>query len=520
MGTLYASGGGAAAADHLAASAGVAMLESGGNAVDAVIAAAAVMAVTSPHMCGLGGDLFAVVARAGAKPVALNASGRAGSGADPERLRAEGARAMPFQHDIRSVTVPGFVDGLLALHVRHAALALTELLAPAQRLAAGGFPVSSSLSTAAAGLEPATLASAFGGPLTQGRRLSAPGVARGLAAIAAAGRAGFYEGEAGAELLAVGGGEFTGEDLTAPNADWVEPLSVAAFGRLLWTAPPNSQGYLALSGAWIAERVGVPEDPAEERWPFVLVEAARQAGHDRIAALHENADGAALLSEERLGPRAAAVGEHASENLADPHAAGGTTAICTVDAEGSGVSLIMSNAAGFGSRLLLPEHGIFLHNRGMGFSLEASSPAEYGPRRRPPHTLTPLVVTDHKGRLDTVLGTMGGDAQPQVLLQLLARVLVHGEDPKDAIGAPRWVLSRDDPTGFHVWEHDGLPIVRLEDGAPAAWARGLERRGYETAQAERGEQVFGHAQLIRVTADGLCAGAADPRSGYGAFVGR
>jgi gamma-glutamyltranspeptidase/glutathione hydrolase len=180
----------------------------------------------------------------------------------------------------------------------------------------------------------------------------------------------------------------------------------------------------------------------------------------------------------------------------------------------------MSNASGFGSQLLLPEHGIFLHNRGMGFSLEASSPAAYGPRRRPPHTLTPLVVTDEEGRLDTVLGTMGADAQPQVLLQLLARVLVNGEEPQEAIGAPRWVLSRDDPTGFHVWAGEELPIVRLEHGAPASWAAGLRRRGYETAQAEPGEQVFGHAQMIRVTDERLCGGAADPRSGYGAFVGR
>jgi gamma-glutamyltranspeptidase/glutathione hydrolase len=289
---------------------------------------------------------------------------------------------------------------------------------------------------------------------------------------------------------------------------------------MLWTAPPNSQGYLALSGAWIAERVGVPEDPSDERWPFILVEAARQAGHDRIAELHEHADGAALLAPARLAPRADAVRERASANLADAHATGGTTCVCAVDVEGSGVSLIMSNGADFGSHLALPGHGIFLHNRGLGFSLDEASPARYGPRRRPPHTLIPLAVTDAEQRLDTVLGTMGADAQPQVLLQLLARVLLHGEEPEEAICAPRWVLSRDHPSGFHVWEQDGPPIVRLEHGVPDSWRRGLERRGYEVANGERGEQVFGHAQLIRITEDGLCCGAADPRSGSGAFVGR
>ncbi|HEY7968322.1 MAG TPA: gamma-glutamyltransferase [Solirubrobacteraceae bacterium] len=520
MGTLYASGGGVAAADHLAASAGVAMLGRGGNAVDAAVAAAAVMAVTAPHMCGLGGDLFAVVARAGATPEVLNGSGRAGSGADPRGLRADGAEAMPFQHDIRAVTVPGCVDGLDALAQRHGSLALAELLGPARRLAEGGFPVSPTLALASADLDLETLHAAFGGPLVRGRRVRVPGVARALAAIATSGRAGFYEGPAGAELVELGEGEFTLEDLALPNADWVEPLSLHAFGRTLWSAPPNSQGYMALSGAWIADRVGVPEDPADERWPFILVEAARQAGHDRIAELHENADGAALIAPSRLGPRADAVRERASSDLADAHATGGTTCVCTVDGEGSGVSLIMSNGADFGSHLALPQHGIFLHNRGLGFSLDSASPAEYGPRRRPPHTLTPLVVTDGEQRLDTVLGTMGADAQPQVLLQLLARVLVHGEEPDEAVGAPRWVLSRDHPTGFHIWEHDGPPIVRLEHGAPAAWRRGLQRRGYVVSQGERGEQLFGHAQLIRLTEDGLCCGAADPRSGNGAFVGR
>src|ERR1019366_6265865 len=251
MFTRYASGGGVGAANHLAATAGLSMLERGGNAVDATIATAAVMAVPSPRRCGLGGDLFAVVARSGARPEALNASGRAGSGADPERFRAAGITAMPFQHDVRVVTVPGCVDGLVALHERYASLALPELLAPAQRLAEDGFPVSPTLAQEAVVLDPAVRRLAFGGhdALIRGRRLRVPGVARAIAAIAASGRARFYEGAVGSELLALGAGEFTESDLLTRNADWVEPLSLSAFGRQLWTAPPNSQGYLALSGA-------------------------------------------------------------------------------------------------------------------------------------------------------------------------------------------------------------------------------------------------------------------------------
>jgi gamma-glutamyltranspeptidase/glutathione hydrolase len=214
------------------------------------------------------------------------------------------------------------------------------------------------------------------------------------------------------------------------------------------------------------------------------------------------------------------VRDRASGDLADVYGDGGTTCICAVDADRTGVSLIMSNAAGFGSHLVLPGHGIFLHNRGMGFSLQAGHPAEYGPGRRPPHTLTPLVLTDGDGALDGVLGTMGGDAQPQILLQLMARALVSREEPKDALSAPRWVLSRDHSTGFDVWESDGPPLVRLEHGAPASWRRGLERRGYQVAEASPGDHTFGHGQMIRVTDDGLLCGAADPRSGDGACVGR
>jgi gamma-glutamyltranspeptidase/glutathione hydrolase len=143
--TRFATDGAVAAANHLAASAGAGVMQRGGNAVDAVIAAAGVMAVVAPEACGLGGDLWAVIARTGEVPVALNASGRSGSGADPGRLRAEGHREMPFQHDVRAVTVPGFVDGVIALHARLATRELDELLAPAHRLAETGFPVSSSL---------------------------------------------------------------------------------------------------------------------------------------------------------------------------------------------------------------------------------------------------------------------------------------------------------------------------------------------------------------------------------------
>jgi len=256
------------------------------------------------------------------------------------------------------------------------------------------------------------------------------------------------------------------------------------------------------------------------RWAFLLVEAARQAAFDRPAVLHEHADGPALIAPARLRPRAAAVQEHARRGLADVYGGGGTTHICAVDRKRMGVSLTMSNAADFGSRLVLPGHGIFLHNRGMAFSLDPGHPAAYRPGRRPPHTLSPLIVTDASGKLDSVLGTMGADAQPQVLLQLIVRLLALREPAGDAVAAPRWVLSREPTNSFDVWHLDSPPLVRLEHDAPVAWSRGLRERGYEVVESPPGDQAFGHAQVIRVTDEGLLAGAADPRAGDGAFAGR
>lgn len=521
--TRYAPHGAVAAANHLAASAGLAALSHGGNAVDAAIAAAAVMAVTSPQMCGLGGDLFALVAVPGGQPVALNASGHSGSGANARELRAEGFRRMPFQGDVRAVTVPGFVDGLIALHTRYARLSLGALLRPAERLAGEGFPVSPTLAEASAELAGDCRRLAFGSEdrLVRGRRIRRPGLARTLHAVASDGRAAFYEGPVGEDLRELGGDLFSEADLQRVQADWVAPLSLMALGRRLWTAPPNSQGYLALAGAWIAEAVGIPDDPDSELWAFTLVEAARQAAYDRREVLHENADGELLLGRERLQARADAVRDRAARGLSDAYAGGGTTYLCAIDEERMGVSLIASNAAEFGSHLVLPRNGVFLHNRGMGFSLLEGHPAEYQPGRRPPHTLSPLAITREDGALEAVMGTMGADAQPQVLLQLLARTLMSSQLPGDALEAPRWYLSRDEPTGFGTWSDgdDDPPIVQIEHNAPDAWEAGLRKRGYHVVRSVPNDQSFGHSQLILLTEHNMLCGAADPRTADGACAG-
>lgn len=518
--TLHAPNGMVCSVDHLASSAGVAVLRRGGSAADAAVAASAVLAVTSPHLCGMGGDLFALVHAPGdPTPAALNASGRAGSGADPDRLRAEGHDVMPRTGDVRSAPVPGCVDGWLALHERFGRLPLVDVLSPAMGYAAEGFPASPLLAAVQPLLEGVTgaddLLDPF--PLRAGDRVRRPGVALALAAVAEHGRAGFYGGAFGEGLLALGGGEYLPDDLERPQADWVDALGATAWGHRIWTTPPNSQGYLILLGARIAEGLPLPDDPDDPAWAHLLVEAARTAAHDRPAVLHEHADVAALLADEEVVRRAVAVDLDRRATLPMPVADGGTMHLCAADDSGAAVSLIQSNAAGFGSLVFEPATGIGLHNRGVGFSLEPGHPAEYGPGRRPPHTLSPAMVTHPDGTLAAAVGTMGGDAQPQILLQLLCRWLRHGQSPGAAISAPRFVLLG--ATGFDTWTTSD-PRVQLEPDVPPGWADGLRARGHDVVVAPpEGAHGFGHAHLIAARADGGWAGAADPRALVGAAAG-
>jgi gamma-glutamyltranspeptidase/glutathione hydrolase len=507
--------------DHLATAAGVAMLRAGGSAADAAVAASAVLAVTTQHMCGMGGDLLAVIAPPAGPPVVLNASGRAGSGADADRLRADGHVAMVFREDIRSVPIPGCVDGWAALHSRFGRLPWADVLAPARRYADDGFPASPTLAAATAAIaqHPAAADYRAAGALRPGDLVRRPGIGRALAAVAAEGRDGFYGGEFGAGLLALGAGEYQPEDLARSQADWVEPVAAEAWGHRVWTAPPNSQGYLTPAAAWIAAGLALPEDPDDPRWPHVLVEASRQAAADRLEVLHEQADGDQLLAPERLGPRRGAIDIDHAAPLGGSYGPGGTIALCCVDETRLGISLLQSNAAGFGSHLAEPATGIFLQNRGVGFNLIPGHPAEYGPGRRPPHTLCPTLVTGPDGALAGVVGTMGGDSQPQILLQLLARWLVTRQPPGDAVGAGRWILSSTNGgTGFDTWARGGEVRVVLEGHAPGGWDAGLAARGHDVIRVGPYAHGFGHAHLITVT-DGRLAGATDPRPRFGAAAG-
>jgi gamma-glutamyltranspeptidase/glutathione hydrolase len=518
--TVRAPSGMVASVDHLASSAGVHLLRSGGSAADAAIAAGAVLAVTAPNYCGMGGDLFALVHLPGRKaPEALNAAGRAGSGVDAAALRAEGHTTMPFRGDLRSAPVPGCVDGWLALHERYGRAPLREVLAPAYAYARGGFPASPALAAMVSLIAGVPGAGPLAEPMRRGQRVVRPGVADALEAIVADGRDGFYGGSFGAGLLAIGDGVYAADDFAVPLAEWVEPLRQRVWEHDVWTVPPCSQGYLVLLGAAVAEGLDLPDDPADGAWAHLLVEAARVAAHDRIDVLHEHADVRPLLDAGEVARRRALVDPAHRSALRAPAASGDTMYLCVVDADGMGVSYIQSNASGFGSHVFEPSTGIGLHNRGLGFSLVPGHPAEAGPGRRPPHTLAPALVTRPDGSLRAVVGTMGGDSQPQILLQLLTRLLRHGKHAGAVIGAPRWVLSSGSAHGFDTWVEPDQVTVAVEEDAGPGWAAGLRDRGHAVEVVNGLAGGFGHAQLIEVGDDGMRVGAADPRAIVGAAIG-
>ncbi len=372
-----------------------------------------------------------------------------------------------------------------------------------------------------------------------------PGIARTLRAIAREGRDGFYAGEFGRGLLALGDGHFAPGDLATSAADWCAPLRLAAWGHDLWTVPPPSQGYLTLAGAAVAAAGGLGTDPDDPRWAHLLVESWRAVGHDRPDVLFDGADGDSLLHPGRLaeavarvdGNRAAPPDVAPGQGTYGPTAAGvarvarvarvaegDTTHLCALDADGLGVSLTQSNALDFGSHLVEPATGVFLHNRGVGFSLVAGHPAEVSPGRRPPHTLSPMLVTAPGGALTHLVGAMGGDAQPQIIVQLLARLLHAGQDPATAIAAPRLTLDAPAAGPFRLWWGDDLTVV-VEADAPPGWQGGLADHGHRVRAIRAFDPVaVGCAQIITVQqgteGSRRLVGASDPRSPEGAALGR
>jgi gamma-glutamyltranspeptidase/glutathione hydrolase len=508
----------AASVDPRATAAALDALRRGGTAADAAIAANAVLAVTLPNQCGLGGDLFAVVHRPGTVPRVLDAAGRAGSGADADRLRERGLGAIPAD-DLASVTVPGCVDGWAALHADAGRLPWPDLFEAALDCAQNGFAATPFVAASVSGRpDVATHLDGASDSVLPGQTLRRPATAAVLADVASGGAAAFYGGRFGRALLELGSGQFSADDLTLGQASWVDALSVEAFGATVWTTSAPTAGYLTLGSAWIADHLDLPDRP-DGTWAHLLVEAMRQVAHDRPEVLHDGADGAALVAPERLEPRLRRVRRDAVADLDDSYRHGGTTYLTVVDEDRLAVSLIQSNCMSFGSGLVAPGTGVWLHNRGFGFSLRPGDPNELRPGRRPAHTLSPALVTDRDLRLVATLGTRGGDSQPQIVLQLLVRLLALHQDPATALDAGRWIVRNpDDDTSFRTWESRGRVRVVIEENTPPSWRETLRAVGHQVDVEPARSHGFGHAQVIVADGDEL-VGAADPRSTSGSAVG-
>lgn len=564
----------ALATPHTAATeAGRAAFADGGTAVDAALAACATLTVVYPHMCAMGGDAIALVHAPDGTVTAVNGSGAAPAALDAARVRAALERdpapvtrtGMPVRGP-HTVTVPGVLGAWDTLRELGGALDLARLLRPAVAYASDGCAVSRSLAATLA-WEPGLFAAdpglreiyfreadAPGGarPLAEGEIYRQPSLAASLDEVARGGIDVFYRGELGARYVAglrAAGSVMTVDDLDAHVTEVVEPLQAVAFGHEILTAPPNSQGYVLLqvmaaierlvdSAAW--ERLALPSDvPPDPLGPAAgaLARLYRLASEDRDRHLCDPRahdvpldmllDGAHVrwLAEHSAGGAPSTSGGSAS---AQPRAdsagvsSGDTIACVAADSDGWAVSIIQSVYHGFGAAILEPATGIVAHDRGACFSLDPASPNLLDGGKRPLHTLMPVMVR-REGRLAIVAGTMGGEAQPQIHAQILCRLLdeaarSRGSDGTDtsasgdgglapgaaaAVTAPRWIYD------------EGTLLAEARVPEPCLTA--LRATGMPVELLEPLDETVGHAQYIRIAADGALEAASDPRAdGMGA----
>lgn len=496
----------------LASEAAITTIRAGGNAVDGAVALNAVLGVVLPDTCGPGGDLFALVhVPGGDAPLALNGSGRAGSNANAGALRDRGFTEIPIQSN-DTITVPGCVDGWEALLGRLGTISLGEALDVAISLASDGFPVSLELSGSLEryrdriGSQPSAVELYPGDGVPEpGSIIRRPGLARTLSDLAGGGRSAFFGGDVGAAIVDVTNGAITHGDLDVVQADWIDPLGLGLFGRTAWTIPPNSQGYLTLAALWLFEQLDPPADPEDPAYHHALVEAYRAVAWER-ADLVSDADTAPmsptdLVSPDRLAGRMSHLAWHSTATWPPPAPApGGTAYMCVRDGSGMAVSLIQSNFWGIGTGISAGDTGVWLHNRGGGFDLRPGHPNELRPGRRPLHTLSPTLWT-RDGDLDLVLGTRGGDQQPQLLMQIAAAFYHAGTSIEDAQTAPRWTMS--------AFQSGTASRVDVEGRLPEAVVAGLVGRGHAVTKA--GDWMVGWGPISAIAAGSGIRGAADPR---------
>jgi gamma-glutamyltranspeptidase/glutathione hydrolase len=487
-------------------------LKAGGNAVDAAIAAAAVLGVVEPHMTGIGGDCFALIAKPGIdKPIALSAAGRAPAGATAEWLAKAGlARIEPTS--VHAVTVPGAIDGWARLLADYGTLPLGRLLEPAIALAEEGFAVSPRVAADWALQETrishhaGARAHLFkGGAVPRaGEVMRFPALAQTLRTIAREGREGFYAGAVAEDIvgeLNALGGLHTLDDFAAQRASYVAPISLAYRGVELWELPPSNQGIVALMLLKMLERIGLPSDPVSVERYHVQLESARLAFamRDTFVADPDMADVPVehLLSDAVIDALAARVDRRRRrEDLGPlPEPPGSDTVyFAIVDENGMAVSFINSLYDAFGSGIVTAKTGIVLHNRGKAFVCDPKHRNCIAPRKRPMHTLVPAMVLKH-GRPLMAFGVMGAHFQPMGHAYVMTNIFDYGMDPQQAIDTPRAFFDGD--------------TVLVEEALPEPVVAGLRQLGHKVA-AQR--MPWGGAQIVRIEQEsGVLAGASDAR---------
>jgi len=512
-----------ASSQPLASEAGIEILRRGGNAADAAVATAAMLALTEPTSTGLGGDCFALFYDgASGKITALNGSGRAPQGLTLDLLRDQGfGDALPPYH-AHNITVPGACAGWCDLIERHGSLEMEDILAPAVRAAEEGFPVAPITAYYWAGGAKRQLGSALGGGqlLLDGRAPKAgdifrnPGLARTFRAIAAGGKAAFYRGDIATRIAAAvqaSGGVLTAEDLAAHHSTWDEPISTAYRGLRLWECPPNGQGIVALLALNLLSRFDLPADALGPGRLHLLIEALRLAFADarRYVADPTKADvpTRALLDPDYAAERARGIDLRKANPEASPgsmKAGPDTVYFSVVDGSGNACSFINSNYMGFGTGIVPEGTGFPLQNRGANFSLDPRHPNVLAPGKRPYHTIIPGMATrEGNGSLYACFGVMGGFMQPQGHVQVLL-ALLDGIDPQAALDRPRICLDEGEPGG----------TVLVEEGIPEATRNDLGRCGHRIQTITGQERaVFGRGQVIlRDAATGVLCGGSDPRA--------
>jgi gamma-glutamyltranspeptidase len=516
--TLTAPRGMVTAPHHLAAQAGLSVLREGGNAIEAMVAAAATIAVVYPHMNSIGGDGFWLISEPGKPPVGIDASGRAARLATPAFYRERGHSTIPSRGPLAANTVAGAISGWqAALDLGGGKLPLPRLLRDAIWYASQGAPVTASqvaYTTRFLGeLQPQPgFATTYmdDGQLPRAQTLRRyPQLASTLEHVATRGLDDFYRGELASVIaseFARLGGPLRLPDLAAHRASIVKPLAVQLHVGTVYNLPPPTQGLASLMILGIFERLNC-NGPEGFEHVHGVVEATKQAFVIRNRYICDpesmSIDVAEFLRDDALARHAGAIDRERAQSWPGPSANGDTVWLGAADEAGRMVSYIQSVYWEFGSGVVLDALGSTWQNRGSSFSLDSVSHLALVPGRRPFHTLNPACARLNDGRA-MVYGTMGGDGQPQSQAAIFTRYAMFGQDLQQAVTAPRWLLGR-------TWGQQSVTL-KLESRIGSEVIDALARAGHAVEVLAPYSDLVGHAGALVLHPNGVIAGAADPRS--------